>query len=82
MMPVTKARHIAELPPVPPVGGDAVERVERALAHVEAMTRAVPSAFTHGVRRYASIEAARADRDAMVAERMRSLRGAGTAGRP
>lgn len=82
MMPVTKARHIAELPTVPPVVGDAAERVERALAHVEAMTRAVPSAFAPGVRRYPSIEAAQADRDAMVAERMRSLRPVAKAGRP
>ena len=76
-MPVTKVRDVGDLRSIVSIADGAVER---ALAHVEAMTCDLPSPFLPGIRRFSSVEEAQADRDAAVLARMRALRRSRTAG--
>lgn len=72
-MPLIKARDVGDLPPPVPVAG-AGEAMERALALGDALTPGLPPLFPPGVRRYPSLAAAQADREAALRERMRALR--------
>jgi len=73
-MPVHRYRSIDDVPPAAArVGRDAAAG-GFALAHIEAMTAGLPPLFAAGVYRYASIEAADADRERALRARMRRLR--------
>ncbi|MBW6454652.1 MAG: nucleotidyl transferase AbiEii/AbiGii toxin family protein [Trueperaceae bacterium] len=74
LMPVHRFRAIDDVPPAaardvrdPATGG-------LALDHIEAMTVGLPPLFAAGVYRYASVEAAGADRERALRARMRRLR--------
>jgi len=75
-MPVTRYRNAAAVPPPLPHDPRDPRAAARALAHVEAMTWGLPPLFAPGVRRFASIEAAQADRERATVERMRWWRAA------
>jgi hypothetical protein len=75
-MPVHRYRAIEDVPPAaardvrdPATGGVALD-------HIEAMTVGLPPLFAAGVYRYASVEAAGADRERALRVRMRRLRAA------
>ncbi|MFO8149742.1 MAG: hypothetical protein R6T93_05575 [Trueperaceae bacterium] len=73
-MPVHRYRAIEDVPPAPVLDARDPVAAGRALDHVEAMTADLPPLFAAGVYRYASIEAAEADRERALRARMRGLR--------
>lgn len=79
-MPVHRYRAIEDVPPAPALDARDPATARRALAHTEAMTAGLPPLFAAGVYRYASIEAAAADRERAMRARMRRLRVVRTAG--
>lgn len=75
-MPLQRFRSVEEVPPPAAVDpGDPVA-MERIWGLLRFATEGLPAAFPPGVRRYASLEAAQADRRAAELARMRRLRGA------
>jgi hypothetical protein len=79
-MPVTRYRDVAAVPPPSPRDPLDPRAAARALAHMEAMTRDLPPLYAPGVRRFASIEAAQADRERAIVDRMRRWRTARSKG--
>ena len=78
-MPVHRFRRVEDVPPPAVLDpGDPVA-MERVWAMLRLATAGLPPAFAHGVRRYASLEAAAADRRAAEVARMRRLRDAAQA---
>ena len=73
-MPLQRFRSVEEVPPPAAVDpGDPVA-MERIWVLLRFATEGLPAAFPPGVRRYASVEAAQAERRAAEIERMRRLR--------
>ena len=73
-MPLQRFRSVEEVPPPAVVDpGDPIA-MERVWGLLRFATEVLPAAFAPGVRRYASVEAADADRRAAELERMRRLR--------
>ena len=75
-MPVHRYRAIEDVPPVLALDARDPATAGNALDHSEAMTAGLPPLFAAGVYRYASIEAAEADRERALLARMRWLRAA------
>lgn len=75
-MPVTRYRNVAAMPPPPPHDARDPRTAAKVLAHLEAMTWGMSPLFAPGVRRYASIEAAQAERERATVERLRRRRAA------
>ena len=78
-MPIHRFRDVAEVPPPAAVDPDDPVALERVWGLLRFATEGLPGAFSPGVRRYPSLEAAQADRRAVEIERMRQLRAAGGA---
>lgn len=79
-MPVQRFRRVEDVPPPPVHDPSDPIAMQRVWALLRLATEGLPPAFASGVRRYASLEAAAADRRAAEVERMRRLRAAGGAG--
>lgn len=75
-MPVTRYRDATAVPPPTPHDRRDPHALARVLAHLEAMTWGMSPLFAHGVRRFASIEAAQAERERATVERLRRRRAA------
>jgi hypothetical protein len=73
-MPVERYRRVEDVPAPAPVDPNDPAAMERVWSLLRFASDGVPPAFPPGVRRYASLEAANADRRAAEVARMRTLR--------
>ena len=73
-MPVQRFRSVEDVPPLPVLDPSDPIAMERVWGLLRRATDGLPPAFSAGVRRYRSIEAAEADRSAVEIVRMRRLR--------
>lgn len=74
-MPVQRYRRVEDVPPPAALDPSDPVAMERVWGLLRLAADGLPPAFPPGVRRYASIEAADADRRAVAIARMRRLRG-------
>ena len=73
-MPVQRYRRVEDVPPPAPLDLLDPVAMERVWGLLRLATHGLSPVFPAGVRRYASVEAADADRRAAELERMRRLR--------